>query len=481
MRPLCPRCRRPMRFGDLKDATRASRFLVLTLAERMPYEPLYIGYVRIDPPIPLMHRRLPDGTVQPNLRQAIFPAEWFELPFWPERYEEDLQRERPGISPFDLWWESQEIALGVCDTRAARLARVVVHPDYRADGLGRLALQAAVAWIRERRIPEMRRPKAVVETVAQMARYNPFMEQAGFRYVGETASGRPVLMLPLEEEAARCLEQFYETDPVARTHGGRLYRPAFRPVDPLAGPIRLRHVTYRYESTLRLAGMACPLQDLLEAFGVHDRVIQKIVLKDLSLTLFPRQVVALVGASGAGKTTLLRLIYGAAVGHRHPFYRPQVGAIEMPGNVRVAAYLPGEVEPDFGDGTVLEVIYRLTEDEVLAVEVLNVAGIADAVLYRARFHELSTGQKERARIAYLLATRPNLLLIDEFAAHLDPQMALRVARKVAALCRQHGITLIAATHRPEVVQGLEPDLTLIVGYGLLRILPRTGRDLEPGG
>lgn len=112
-------------------------------------------------------------------------------------------------------------------------------------------------------------------------------------------------MLPLEEEAARCLEQFYETDPVARTHGGRLYRPAFRPVDPLAGPIRLRHVTYRYESTLRLAGMARPFQDLLETFGVHDRVIQKIVLKDLSLTLFPRQVVALVGTSGAGKTTRL--------------------------------------------------------------------------------------------------------------------------------------------------------------------------------
>jgi len=124
-----------------------------------------------------------------------------------------------------------------------------------------------VAWIRERRIPEMRRPKAVVETVVQMARYNPFMEQAGFRYVGETASGRPVLMLPLEEEAARCLEQFYETDPVARTHGGRLYRPAFRPVDPLAGPIRLRHVTYRYESTLRLAGMAAPSRTCWRPLG----------------------------------------------------------------------------------------------------------------------------------------------------------------------------------------------------------------------
>jgi len=140
--------------------------------------------------------------------------------------------------------------------------------------------------------------------------------------------------------------------------------------------------------------------------------------------------------------------------------------------VQAAAYLPGEVEPEFDGETILEALYRLTEDEVLSIEVLNVAGIADAVLYRARFSELSTGQKERARIAYLLARRPNLLLIDEFAAHLDPQMALRVARKVAALCRQHGITLIAATHRPEVVQGLEPDLTLIIGYGLLRVSTR---------
>jgi len=471
-RPLCPRCRRPMRFGDLKDATRASRFLVLLLEERAPYEPLYIGYVRIDPPIPMMHRRLPDGTVQPNLRQAIFPADWFEPPFWPERLEEDLKRERPDLSPFDRWWESQEAALRICDTRAARLARVVVHPDYRAEGLGQLALQAAIAWIRERRIPEMRRPKAVLETVAQMARYNPFMERAGFRYIGDTASGRPVLVYPLAEEARPYLERFYETDPVARAHRGKLYRPAFRSVEPLAGPIRLRHVTYRYENTLRLGGMAPPVREVLEAFGVHERTIQKIVLKDISLTILPRQVVALIGASGAGKTTLLRLLYGAATGRRDPLYQAQSGRIEMPENVQVAAYLPGEIEPDFREETILEALYRLTEDEVLAIEVLNVAGIADAVLYRARFSELSTGQKERARLAYLLAQRPNLLLMDEFAAHLDPQMALRVARKVAALCRQHGITLIAATHRPEVVQGLEPDLTLIAGYGLFRVAAR---------
>ena len=83
-RPLCPRCGRPMRFSDLTDATRASRFLVLTLEKRELYEPRYVGYVRLDPPLPLVHRRLPDGRVQPHIRREIFPAEWYEPPFWPE-------------------------------------------------------------------------------------------------------------------------------------------------------------------------------------------------------------------------------------------------------------------------------------------------------------------------------------------------------------------------------------------------------------
>lgn len=101
----------------------------------------------------------------------------------------------------------------------------------------------------------------------------------------------------------------------------------------------------------------------------------------------------------------------------------------------------------------------------MAIEILNVTGIADVVLYRARFAELSTGQKERARLAYLLAQRPNLLLLDEFGAHLDPPAATRVARKVAELCREKGITLILATHRPEVVRALSPDRVLLVGHG----------------
>lgn len=463
-RPLCPRCGRPMRFGDLLDATRASRFLVLELKKREPYEPPYVGYVRIDPPLPLIHRRLPDGRIQRHIRKEIFPPDWFEPPFWPERLIRGLKK-KGTYTPLELWWEAQGQALGECDTRAARLARVVIHPDYRAEGLGQLAIEAAVRWIEERRVPEMRRPKAVLETVAQMARFNPFMEKAGFRYIGDTASGRPFLVLPLDGEAKERLQAFLRTDEVARGHGGRLYRPAFPEITPLSGPLILKGVYYRYEDHLDLEAVSGPVREALEAFGVQKRTVQRVVFRNLSLRIEPREVVCLIGASGAGKSTLLRLLWAASVGKGEVLGKLQRGQIEVPEGTRATIYLPGEEEPQFGGLPVLEVLYRLCGDVRMAIEVLNVTGIADVVLYRAPFSELSTGQKERARLAYLLAQRPNLLLLDEFGAHLDPPGATRVARKVADLCREKGITLILATHRPEVLRAVGPDKVLMVGHG----------------
>lgn len=163
----------------------------------------------------------------------------------------------------------------------------------------------------------------------------------------------------------------------------------------------------------------------------------------------------LAGASGAGKTTLLRLLLGEA---------PDAGEVAVPPGRRVA-YIPGEREVDLGEDPILRAVYRRLKDVGAAIEVLNRVGLSDAVLYRARPHELSTGQRERFRLALLLAERPDLLLIDEFAAHLDVPTARRVALGLGKLCREAGVTLVAATHRPEVVAALDPDLLVYVGYG----------------
>lgn len=465
LRPRCPRCRRPMRFWDLVDATRASRFLVAELIDRQPYEPRFVGYVRVDPPLPIMHRRLPNGELQRHIRGQVFPREWIAPTYWPERHFRELGRERPDEDRAALWAEAEELALQECDTRSARIARVVVHPDYRGEGLGYTLVECAVRWTASHRVPEMRQPKEIVETVAMMARYNPFFERAGFRYLWDTASGRPVLFRALTAEAEVRIEQFLASDPVARWHRGVLYRPALEPVEALAGPIRFEHVTKVYRDELSLRRLPDALQRVLRAFGVERRVIEKHVLRNLNLEIAPGEIVALTGASGAGKTTLLRLLWGAVSERNDHRYLPDGGRLLLPANTRAVAYLPGEIEPDLAGRSVLEAVYSLVGDEVVAIEILNAVGLSDALLFRATLDQLSTGQRERALLAYLLATGSNLVLIDEFCAHLDTLLAQRVARKLGALARRLGLTLVVSSHRQEALVTLEPDRALLVGYG----------------
>ncbi|WP_173391737.1 GNAT family N-acetyltransferase [Aeropyrum camini] len=480
IQPECPTDRVPMKLQEIRGSLPSSRFMVIELLDRKPYEPKIVGYVRVDTPIPLMHRRVPrpDGgfEVEKMIREKVFPKDWFHPTFWPVDHRDRrslLARFRElarlygsrRIARAAVGEEIADEALARANTAAARIARVVVHPDYRGDGLGVASVRLALEWIRERRIPEMKRAKHVVETIAQMARYNPFFERAGFKYMWDTASGRPVLMYPLSDRAKRIIEEFLSSDPVARSHGGVLYRPRYKAGEKLSGPVSLSGVTKSYRSTLDIERLPEELQEVLRAFGAERRVVERYVLKDVNITVNPSTVAAVVGASGAGKTTLLRMILGKALGIESDNYSPDRGEVAVPSNVKAAALLPGEIEPSFGSETLLEHVASKLGDPGAAVEVLSSVGLGDAIFFRASFRELSTGQKERAKLASLLAERPNLLVIDEFMAHLDPLTARRIARKLGRLARGQGITLIVSTNRPEILDALQPDTVILVGYG----------------
>jgi len=479
VQPTCPEHGVPARLQEIRGSLPSSRFLVLELVDRKPYEPRIVAYVRVDTPIPLMHRRrVVDGKVviDKMIREKVFPKDWFHPTYWPlalSRRKEIIARYRElaklyGSRRIARAIVGEEIAveaLRIANTAAARIARVVVHPDYRGDGLGVLAVKMALKWIEERRIPEMKRRKHVVETIAQMARFNPFFEKAGFVYMWETASGRPVLMYPLTDEAREYIKKFLETDPDAKKHGGRLYRPRYGKVEPLSGPIRIVGLSKVYSNELDISRLHPKLQEVLRAFGVEKRVVERYVLRNVNLEIEPGEVVVVVGASGAGKTTLLRMIIGACLKIDSDRYKPTSGRVEVPPNVRLEYFLPGEHEPSFGDEPILQRIAEVVGDAATAVEVLNAVGLSDAVFYRARFEELSTGQKERAKLALLLASKPNLLIIDEFAAHLDALTAQRVARKLSTIARSAGITVIVSTNRPEVIRALGPTKIIFVGYG----------------
>ncbi len=483
LQPKCPQHKIPARLHEIRGSLPSSRFLVLELVDKKPFEPRIVGYVRVDTPIPLMNRLVKiNGReyIEKAIREKVFPREWFHPTFWPrvysrrleiiKRYRElaKLYRSRM-IARSIVGDEISKEALRNANTAAARIARVVVHPDYRGDGIGVLAVKAVVEWIAERRVPEMKKRKHVVETIAQMARYNPFFEKAGFKYMWDTASGRPVLMYPLSREAEERINSFLEKDSVAQLHKGRLYKPRYKSSEPLNGRIVVNNLSKTYSSVLDISRLPENLQDVLRAFGVERRVVERYVLKDVNLSIESGEIVAVVGASGAGKTTFLRMIVGAALGINDERYRPTSGSVSLPSNTRIEYLLPGEHEPEFGEETLLEHMTAKLGDAAAAVEVLNSVGLSDAVFYRARYSELSTGQKERARLASMLASRPNLIIIDEFTAHLDALTAQRVARKLAAMARKNKITLIIATNRPETLRALEPDKMIFIGYGTATI------------
>ncbi len=69
IQPKCSDHRVPMKLQEIRGSLPSSRFLIIELIERREYELRVIGYVRVDTPIPLMSRRLPDGTIEKLFRE----------------------------------------------------------------------------------------------------------------------------------------------------------------------------------------------------------------------------------------------------------------------------------------------------------------------------------------------------------------------------------------------------------------------------
>jgi subfamily B ATP-binding cassette protein MsbA len=196
------------------------------------------------------------------------------------------------------------------------------------------------------------------------------------------------------------------------------------------------------------------------------------VLKDVSFTIRPGQVVALVGPSGAGKTTILSLLLR--------FYELNGGTITLDGHdirdVRVQslrqqmALVPQEPVL-FGDSIAENIRYgRLDAGEE---EILRAAAAANALgfiqdlpdgmktLVGERGVKLSAGQRQRIAIARALLHNPRILLLDEATASLDNESEALVQDALQRL--MHGRTTLVVAHRLTTVE--RADQILVLDHG----------------
>jgi tungstate transport system ATP-binding protein len=185
------------------------------------------------------------------------------------------------------------------------------------------------------------------------------------------------------------------------------------------------------------------LHDAGVRFGMRE------ALCGVSVSIARGEFVAVVGANGAGKTTLLRALHGllpltsgdrrmAPGGPRIAmlFQRPFLVRMSVLGNLKLALWLAGAPGHERG---------------VRAVEALARAGLEAEARRPAR--ELSVGQQQRLALARAWALRPDLLLLDEPTASLDPAGAADVEALLGDIA-EGGVAVLMTSHNVGQVRRL---------------------------
>lgn len=193
---------------------------------------------------------------------------------------------------------------------------------------------------------------------------------------------------------------------------------------------------------------------------------ETLALWEVSLTVAPGEVVALLGSNGAGKSTLLRIAAfllaptsGTVMvfGQRRPTPEGKRRLTLLGHHSLLYDDLSGEENLRF-----YAALYGLGERASERIERVLQEVEADAFRYR-RVRTLSHGQKKRLSLARALLADPDLLLLDEPFSGLDTTSVERTRHLLAHLRRQ-GKSLIVTTHQTDLLEDIA-DATLMLERG----------------
>jgi putative ABC transport system ATP-binding protein len=204
------------------------------------------------------------------------------------------------------------------------------------------------------------------------------------------------------------------------------------------------------------------IEGLKKRYGSGDRAVD--ALKGVDMTVWPGEVVGLIGPSGSGKSTLLKCL-GAVIeptGGRmtlgdeviydgrwkikdlRALRRDKIGFIfqapylipflDVTDNVALLPMLAGKSD---------------REARKRAAELLEALGVEHRAL--AMPSQLSGGEQQRVAIARALANRPPVILADEPTAPLDSERALSVIGILNAMAKQYETAIIVVTHDEKII------------------------------
>lgn len=207
-------------------------------------------------------------------------------------------------------------------------------------------------------------------------------------------------------------------------------------------------------------------------------VMQSYAIKDISFEIEEGSFTGLIGHTGSGKSTLIQ--------HLNGLIRPSSGTVFFKGEdvfaesyslkslrSRVGLVFQYPEYQLFEEDVIKDVMYGpknmgLSDEEARekAVEALKLAGMNEELYERSPF-ELSGGQKRRAAIAGVLSMEPEVLILDEPTAGLDPHGRDEILETIDKLHRERGITIILVSHSMDDIAKYA-DRLLVLDKGELK-------------
>ena len=207
--------------------------------------------------------------------------------------------------------------------------------------------------------------------------------------------------------------------------------------------------------------MAIEIKNLNHIYG-QDTVFEQYALKDVNLTISDGEFIGLIGHTGSGKSTLtqhlnglLKASSGDILYNGESIYKEGYSMKTLRSKVGLVFQYPEHqlFEVDvFSDVCFGPKNLGLTQEEVQkrAKEALDLVGL-DKSFYKQSPFELSGGQKRRVAIAGVLAMKPEVLILDEPTAGLDPKGRDDILGLIAELHEKQGMTIILVSHSMEDV------------------------------
>lgn len=214
------------------------------------------------------------------------------------------------------------------------------------------------------------------------------------------------------------------------------------------------------------------MDEILKVDSITKRFEDLAVFENLSLSVNAGEVVVIVGPSGCGKSTFLRCLNGLEDIQEGKIYLDGVDIHEDPKNISKVREKIGMVFQSYDLFPHMNILQNVTlapvkvakrdraEVEKEACELLDRVGLLPKKDNFPR--QLSGGQKQRVAIVRALIMHPEILLLDEITAALDPEMVKEVLDVVLLLAKE-GRTMIIVTHEMQFARAAADRMVFIDG------------------